>query len=85
MADDPTLTPATCPTCGRQFASPRLRALHRGEAHPDRLDDDDWAEVVDARAAESADLRRLRLRMALALVCLYFGFVVLYALVRLVG
>lgn len=85
MADDTTRTPATCPTCDREFASSRLRTLHRGEAHPDHLDDEGWNAVVAAREAEAADLRRLRLRMGLALVCLYFGFVVLYALVRLVG
>ncbi len=72
-----------CPSCGRRFASPRLTALHRGEAHPERIDDDEWAETAAAREAERADLRRFRLRVGIALVCLYFGFVVLYALVRL--
>lgn len=72
-----------CSSCGRRFASSRLAALHRGEAHPECLDDDEWAAVVAAREAEAADLRRFRLRVGIALVCLYFGFVVLYALVRL--
>lgn len=73
----------SCPSCGRRFATARLATLHRGEAHPARLDDDEWAEVAAAREAEATELRRLRLKMGLWLVVLYFGFVVLYALVRL--
>lgn len=71
----------SCPYCARTFTTVRLRRLHFAEAHSERLDDSQWAEVADARAAEAADLRRLRLKMAILLVGLYFGFVVLYALV----
>lgn len=39
--------------------------------------------MAAAREAEATELRRLRLKMGLALVVLYFGFVLLYALVRL--
>lgn len=73
--------PPSCPHCGRSFTTARLRTLHLGETHPERLDDSQWDAVADARAAEAADLRRLRLKMAMLLVGLYFGFVVLYALV----
>lgn len=76
---------AHCPYCGRSFASHRLETLHRGERHSGSLDDDEWSAVDDARQAERAELRRLRLRMTLLLVCFYFGFVVVYGLVRVLG
>lgn len=71
-----------CPYCGRRFSGGRLLELHLGEVHPARLDESEWSRVESARAAEDADLRRLRLRAAILLVLLYFGFVVLYAAVR---
>lgn len=71
----------SCPHCARSFATAHLRTLHLGEAHPEGLGDEQWRAVDDARAAEAAELRRLRLKMAMLVVGLYFGFVVLYALV----
>lgn len=73
--------PARCDYCGRQFATPRLLALHHGSAHTDEVSEAEWDAVVAAREAEAADLRRLRIRMLIALTLCYFGFLLLYATV----
>lgn len=70
-----------CPYCRHPFSSRRLVSLHLGDAHAERLDAEEWESVELAREAESAELRRLRLKLTLLLVSVYFGFVVLYALV----
>lgn len=75
--DDPR-----CRFCGRRFTTARTHALHLGEAHADELSDADWEAVTNARAAEAADLRRYRLKALIALVVLYFGFLLLYAAVN---
>ena len=74
MADD-----ARCGYCGRRFPSERLLALHHGSEHTHAVSEAEWAAVVDAREAEAAELRRVRIRMLLALVGCYFGFLLLYA------
>ena len=70
-----------CTYCGRRFATPRLRSLHHGSAHTDEVSEAEWEAVVAAREAEASDLRRLRIRMLIALVSCYFGFLLLYATV----
>lgn len=73
--------PVRCAYCGRRFATPRLLALHHGSAHTHAVSDAEWDAVVAAREAEAAELQRLRLRMLMALVLCYFGFLLLYATV----
>ena len=76
MAED---GPARCEYCGRRFPTDRLLALHHGSEHTRAVTEREWEAVVDARAEEAADLRRLRIRMLVALVLCYFGFLLLYA------
>ncbi|MCG1002413.1 MULTISPECIES: hypothetical protein [Halobacterium] len=70
-----------CSYCGEPFPSERLRALHRGLEHYGSLDDDERAAYEDAYHSEADDLRSFRLRALAALVALYFGFLMVYAVV----
>ena len=72
-----------CTRCGAAFPSERLRDLHRGLEHYDRLDDDEREAYEAAYLAENDDLRSFRLRALAVLVMLYFGFLMLYAVVTL--
>lgn len=78
MAED---DPARCDYCGRRFPTQRLLALHHGSEHTRTVTEPEWEAVVNARAEEAAELRRLRIRMLVALVLCYFGFLLLYATV----
>jgi len=70
-----------CSHCGEPFPTERLRALHRGLEHPDSLDDAERAAFEDAYRGEGDDIRSFRLRALAALVALYFGFLMTYAVV----
>lgn len=75
-------TPADrCPYCDRPFPTADRLALHKGQAHADRLTEAEQAAVARAEAAESEALGRLRLKAAMALVLVYFGLLFLYAIV----
>jgi len=70
-----------CAYCGRPFARESWLALHRGLAHPNELDD---AEIEAFRAAhddEEESLSTFRLQALGALVLIYFGLLMIYALV----
>jgi hypothetical protein len=68
-----------CEHCGEPFPSERLRDLHRGLEHWPELDDDEQAAYETAYEAEDEALRSFRLRALAALVVLYFGFLMAYA------
>jgi hypothetical protein len=70
-----------CSYCGRPFPDEQLLALHRGLEHYDDLDESERDAYEDAYLAENAALRSFRLRALAALVVLYFGFLMLYAVV----
>jgi len=74
-------TPVECTYCGRPFESDALLALHRGQVHADVITDDERAAYDSAHEAESGQLRRFRLKALAALVVIYFGFLMVYALV----
>lgn len=76
----PDSTGVDCQFCGRAFPTEDLRALHRGQEHADRLDQDERAAYEAAYEAETKALRRYRLNVVAALVVLYFGFLYAYAL-----
>lgn len=73
--------PHTCGYCGQRFARAEWLALHRGLAHPDRLTDEERAAYETANEHEEERLRLYRLRALGALVVLYFGFLITFALV----
>lgn len=85
---------ATCPVCERPFPDADILALHRGLDH-DVERGDSGTDVADdvggdaerrtaideARAAESKRLRLFRLKALVVLVVLYFGLLMVYAVV----
>jgi len=77
----PDRSAAECDYCGRPFADESLLALHRGHEHPDEATESDRAAFEDTYEAETGQLRRFRLKSLTALVCLYFGLLMVYALV----
>jgi hypothetical protein len=70
-----------CPYCGRPFTAARYRALHVGDAHPDRWTAAERDAYADACDAESDALFVLQLKLLAALVALYFALFVGYAAV----
>jgi hypothetical protein len=75
----PEASPHVCERCGRPFADSAYRDLHRGLAHWEDLTDDERTAYWAAVEAEREALRRFRLLALGALVLLYFGFLILYA------
>jgi hypothetical protein len=86
-ADLPTLstrgveTAVRCPYCDQPFPERRLRTLHCGLEHPDRLSDRDRAAFERAYLEEEAEIRRFRLYALGTLVLVYFLLLFLYAVV----
>lgn len=70
-----------CAYCGRPFARESWLALHRGLEHPGDLDDDEITAFRGAHAEEEDALRIFRLKALGALILLYFGLLMIYALV----
>ncbi|MFB6143640.1 MAG: C2H2-type zinc finger protein [Halorientalis sp.] len=74
-------TPHRCARCGAPFADEQLLALHRGLEHAADLSATERTAHEEALEAEQAAVRRFRLVALGALVVLYFGLLVTYALV----
>ncbi|MFC5970315.1 C2H2-type zinc finger protein [Halomarina salina] len=72
-----------CEYCGRPFAREQFLALHYGVDHPESIDDEQRAAYAAALEEEDAELRKFRLKALLALVVVYFGFLLLWAVVNL--
>jgi hypothetical protein len=70
-----------CDYCGHPFPTTDRLVLHKGLEHPQELDADEEDAFLSARADEEDELRTLRLKALGALVLLYFGFLMLYAIV----
>ncbi|WP_459191989.1 C2H2-type zinc finger protein [Halosimplex sp. J119] len=77
----PDRTPVDCEYCGRPFESDALLALHRGRAHADAIDEEERADYESTYEAESSQLRRFRLKALVVLIVLYFGLLMVYAVV----
>ena len=73
-----------CEHCGRPFAAERFLALHYGVDHADAMDESQRAAYEAALGDEEAELRKFRLKALLALVLVYFGFLMLWAVANLV-
>ena len=69
-----------CEYCEHPFPTTDRLVLHKGVEHPQQLDDDEEDAFLSARADEEDELRILRLKALGALVLLYFGFLMLYAI-----
>jgi hypothetical protein len=75
--------PFVCEYCGRPFARESYLALHYGVDHDEPMGDQRRAAFEAARDEEEAELRQFRLKALLALVLVYFGFLMLWAVVNL--
>ncbi|WP_338741577.1 DNA-binding protein [Haloplanus salilacus] len=70
-----------CERCGRPFADEEYLSLHRGLDHAADLSAAEREAFEAAHESEVADLQRFRLLALAALVALYFGFLMTYAVV----
>ncbi|MDS0223128.1 C2H2-type zinc finger protein [Haloarcula sp. S1AR25-5A] len=70
-----------CSYCGRPFAHESWLALHRGLDHPNELDDAEVDAFREAHDGEEESLATFRLQALGALVLIYFGLLMIYALV----
>jgi hypothetical protein len=70
-----------CEYCGRPFPAADLLVLHRGLAHPDRLDDDEVERFRATYRSEGEAIDRFRIAAVGVLVLLYFGFLFVYIFV----
>lgn len=77
----PELPVFECEYCGRPFARESWLALHRGQEHPGDIEAAHVEAFREAHADEEAELRRFRLKALGTLVVLYFGLLMVYALV----
>lgn len=73
--------PLACAYCGRRFARAEWLALHRGLDHSEAIGPAEREAFEEAYRAEEPDLRFFRLKALAALVVLYFGFLIVYAIV----
>ncbi len=78
----PDGTEAThCPHCERPFSTERLRAIHLGEVHADRLTESERERYEEAIDDEADELFIFHLKVVAAIVVLSLGFTYTYALV----
>jgi hypothetical protein len=79
--DDPDADAVVCDRCGRPFAAERLLVLHRGLAHATDLTSGERTAFEAAYDDEQETIRRFRLKALGSLVVIYFGFLMIYAVV----
>ncbi|MFD1644950.1 DUF7410 domain-containing protein [Haloarchaeobius litoreus] len=75
------ITAHRCPYCDRPFRREDQRTLHIGLSHYDRMTEAEEAAFRDVYAAEEEELGLYRLKLVGALVVVYFGMLLLYAVV----
>ncbi|MFW6321221.1 MAG: C2H2-type zinc finger protein [Halohasta sp.] len=75
----PDETPVVCPYCGFELADEMGRRLHLGLEHYGELTDEEREQFKRTYTEEEAALNRFRIIALGALVALYFGFLVVYA------
>ncbi|WP_436927199.1 C2H2-type zinc finger protein [Halosimplex amylolyticum] len=77
----PDRTPVECEYCGRPLENEGLLALHRGQVHADVIGDEERAAYESTHEAETGQLRRFRLKALAVLILVYFGLLMVYAVV----
>jgi hypothetical protein len=78
-SNDPDESPFVCSRCFRPFAHEEWLELHRGLAHDD-LTTDEYEAFVDVYENEDEELRLFRLKALIALIPIYFGFIMTYSI-----
>ncbi|WP_089670518.1 DUF7410 domain-containing protein [Halobacterium jilantaiense] len=69
-----------CPYCSRPFPASERLALHKGLQHHEDIEDAEEDAFESAYLAEEDDLQTYRLKALAALILVYFGFLIVYAL-----
>jgi len=72
-------TPVVCPYCGFELTAEKQRRLHLGLEHYAELTDDQREAFKRTYTEEEQSLNRFRIVALGGLVALYFGFLVVYA------
>ncbi|WP_253736792.1 DNA-binding protein [Halohasta salina] len=75
-----TETPVVCPYCGFELPDDEQCRLHVGLEHYGELGEAEREAFKRSYTEEEAELNRFRIVALGALVALYFGFLVVYAL-----
>jgi len=70
-----------CPYCDRPFRREEQRTLHIGLSHYDRMTEAEEAAFREVYSAEDETLGLYRLKLVGGLVLVYFGMLLLYAVV----
>jgi hypothetical protein len=70
-----------CTYCNRPFADEERLALHRGLDHSERIDDEEQAAFEEAYTRKNEAIRQYRIIAIGAIVLLYFGLLIIYALI----
>jgi hypothetical protein len=76
-SDEP---PFVCSRCARPFAHEEWLDLHRGVIHEDNLTTEEREAFTDAYETEDDELRLFRLKALIALIVIYFGFIMTYSI-----
>lgn len=77
--DESDGSPFVCARCDRPFAYEEWLTLHRGLAHDD-LTSDEHESFVNEYETEEDELRLFRLKALIALIAIYFGFIMTYSI-----
>ena len=72
-------TPVVCPYCGFELTDDKQRRLHLGLEHYADLTDEERKSFKKTYTKEETELNRFRIVALGGLVALYFGFLVVYA------
>jgi hypothetical protein len=76
-SDEP---PFVCSRCARPFVHEEWLELHRGVIHEDDLTTEEREAFTDAYETEEHELRLFRLKALIALIVIYFGFIMSYSI-----
>lgn len=72
-------SPVVCPYCGFELPDDKQYRLHLGLEHYTALTDDEREQFKTSYTQEEATLNRFRIIALGGLVALYFGFLLVYA------
>lgn len=72
-----------CPTCGQPFRTDHLLTLHRGERHPETLDEAEQEHYDEVRDEEDEQLFIFHLKVVAAITLVTFVFIYSYTFVWL--
>ena len=71
--------PVVCPYCGFELTDETQYRLHSGLEHYGSLSDDEREQFKESYTDEESTLNRFRIIALGGLVALYFGFLIVYA------